>query len=223
VTAAKVLKPSAASAGTTRPVPAGIQLTWLHLRTRRVPVGVLALAACGGVLRAAQHWHWTFPAGPLARQQQIPLIIEAGAAAVIAVIAHSPFGEAEQATGRWLPYLRLFAAVGMCGLAIALLQLGAAGESLNEGVLVLARNIIGITGIGLLCSLVTGGLLAWTLPMGYMAFCQYALFQAWATPWTWPDRRPADRGAWICACAVFAAGLLLFTILGPRTRLSDDS
>jgi hypothetical protein len=56
---------------------------------------------------------------------------------------------------------------------------GAAGESLNEGVLVLARNVIGITGIGLLCSLVTGGLLAWTLPMGYMAFFQYALLEAW--------------------------------------------
>ena len=151
------------------------------------------------------------------------MIIEAGAAAVIAVTAHSPFGETERATGRWLPYLRLLAAAGMCGLAIALLQLGAAGESLNEGVLVLARNVIGITGIGLLCSLVTGGLLAWTLPMGYMVFCQYALLEAWTTPWTWPVRPPADRGAWICACAVFAAGLLLFTIRGPRTRLSDDS
>ena len=122
-----------------------------------------------------------------------------------------------------MPYLRLLAAAGMCGLAIALLQLGVTGESLNEGVLVLARNIIGFSGIGLLCSLVTGGLLAWTLPMGYMAFCQYALLEAWTTPWAWPVRPPADRGAWICACAACAAGLLLFTILGPRTRPSDDS
>jgi len=66
---------------------------------------------------------------------------------------------------------------------------------------VLAGNVIGITGIGLLCSLVTGGLLAWTLPMGYMAFCQYALLEAGTAPWTSPVRPPDDRGAWICAGA----------------------
>ena len=201
--------------------PSGVRLAWLHVRSRRVPAGVLTLAVCAGVLHAALYWHWTFASGRYA--QQVPMIIAAGAAAVIAVTAHSPFGETERATGRWLPYLRLLVAVGMCGLAIALLQLGAAGQSLNEGILVLARNIIGITGIGLLCSLVTGGLLAWTLPIGYMAFCQYALLEAWTAPWTWPVRPPADRGAWICACAAFAAGLLLFTIRGPRIRLSDDS
>ena len=221
MTAAQVLKLPAVPAGTTRRIPAGIRLTWLHLRSRRVPTGVLALAVCGALLRAALYWHWAFTSGPYA--QQVPMVIEAGAAAVIAVTAHGPFGETERATGRWLPYLRLFAAVGMCGLSIALLQLGAVGERLNEGALVLARNVIGFTGIGLACSLVTGGLLAWTLPMGYLVFCQYALLQAWTAPWTWPVRPPADRGAWICACAVFAAGLLVFTVRGPRTRLSDES
>ena len=218
IATAGVLKP--APVGTVGQLRAGVRLAWLHLRSRRVPAGVLALAVCGGVMRAALTWHWAFSSGPYA--QQIPMIIEAGAAAVIAVTSHSPFGETERAAGRWLPYLRLLAAAGMCGLAIALLQLGAAGESLNEGILVLARNVIGITGVGLLCSLVTGGLLAWTLPIGYMAFCQYALLQGWTAPWTWPVRPPADRGAWIWACAVFTAGLLLFTIRGPRTRLTDE-
>ena len=221
MTAAEVLKPSAAPAGTTRRNPAGIRLTWLHLRSRRVPAAALALAVCGALLHAALHWHWAFNSGPYA--QQVPMIIEAGAAAVIVVTAHSPFGETERATGRWLPYLRLLAATGLTGLAILALQLGAAGENLNGGIAVLARNVIGFTGLGLACSLVTGGLLAWTLPMGYMAFCQYALLEAWTAPWTWPVRPPADCGAWICACAVFATGLLLFTIRGPRTRLSDDS
>jgi hypothetical protein len=221
VTAAEVLKPPAAPAGAAWRGPSGVRLAWLHLRSRRVPAGILALAACGALLHAALHWHWAFNSGPYA--QQVPLIIEAGAATVIAVTVHSPFGETERSAGPWLPCLRLLATAGMCGLAIALLQLGAAGESLSDGVLVLARNVIGITGIGLLCSLVTGGLLAWTLPLGYMAFCQYALLETWTAPWTWPVRPPADRGAWICACAVFTAGLLLFTIRGPRTRLSDPS
>ena len=221
MTAAEVRHQPVVPAGIAGRGPSGVRLAWLHARSRRVPAGVLALAVCAGVLHAALYWHWTFASGRYA--QQVPMIIAAGAAAVIAVTAHSPFGETERATGRWLPYLRLFTAVGMCGLAIALLQLGAAGQGLNEGILVLARNIIGITGIGLLCSLVTGGLLAWTLPIGYMAFCQYALLEAWTAPWTWPVRPPADRGAWICACAAFAAGLLLFTIRGPRIRLSDDS
>jgi hypothetical protein len=221
VTAADVFKPPAVPAGAVHRIPAGIRLTWLHLRTRRVPAGILALAVCGALLHVALHWHWAFNSGPYA--QQVPMIIEAGAAAVIAVSAHSPFGEAERSAGRWLPYLRLLAAIGLTGLAILALQLGAAGENLNDGIAVLARNVIGFTGLGLLCSLITGGLLAWTLPMGYMAFCQYALLQSWTAPWTWPVRAPADRGAWICASLVFAAGLLLFTVRGPRTRLSDDS
>ena len=221
MTAAEVRHQPVVPAGIARRGPSGVRLTWLHARSTPAHTASASTAAGTRLLRAALQWHWTFASGRYA--QQVPLIIGAGAAAVIAVTAHSPFGETERATGRWLPYLRLFTAVGMCGLAIALLQLGAAGQGLNEGILVLARNIIGITGIGLLCSLVTGGLLAWTLPIGYMAFCQYALLEAWTAPWTWPVRPPADRGAWICACAAFAAGLLLFTIRGPRIRLSDDS
>jgi hypothetical protein len=221
VTAAGVLKPSAVTAGTAHRIPAGLRRTWLHLRTRRIPAAVLALAVCGALLHVALHWRWAFNSGPYA--QQVPMIIEAGAAAVIAVTAHSPFGETERSAGRWLPYLRLLAAIGLTGLAILALQLGAVGENLNDGIAVLARNVIGFTGLGLLCSLLTGGLLAWTLPMGYLMFCQYALLEGWTAPWAWPVRPPADRGAWICASLVFAAGLLLFTVRGPRLRLSDDS
>jgi hypothetical protein len=221
VTTAELLKPPATPAWSARPIPAGLRLIWLHLRSRRIPGGVLAFVVCATLLHVALYWHWTFNAGPYA--QQVPMIVEAGAASVIAVTAHSPFGETERATGRWLPCLRLLAAVAVTGLAILVLQLGAVGQNLNDGVLVLARNVIGFTGLGLLCSLITGGLLAWALPMGYMAFCQYALLESWTAPWTWPARPPADRGAWICASLVFAAGLLLFTGRGPRVRLGDDS
>jgi hypothetical protein len=199
----------------------GARLIWLHLRSRRVPAAVVALAVCGGVLRAALTWHWTFSGGPYA--QLIPLIIEAAAAAVVAVTSHSPVGEPERATGRWLPYLRFGTALALTGVAIGLLQLAVTGAGLNEGILVLARNVLGMTGIGLLTSLVTGGLLAWTLPLGYMAFAQYALLEAWRSPWTWPARPPADRGAWICASVILAAGLAAFTLRGARDRLADNT
>ncbi len=196
------------------------RLAWLHLRSRRVPAGLLALALCGGLLHAALRFNWTFTSGRYA--QLLPMIIAAGAAALIAMTAHSPFGEAERPTGRWLPYLRLGTAGGMTAAAVGLLQLGVTGMSLNEGIAVLARNVIGFTGLGLLCSLVTGGLLAWTVPLGYMAFCQYALLASWTSPWTWPGRPPGDRGAWICACICLAVGLLLYTIRGPRTGPGDE-
>ena len=59
------------------------------------------------------------------------MILEAAAAVVIAVTTHGPFGEAERATGRWLPYLRLGSALALTGVAIGLLQLGVTGASLT--------------------------------------------------------------------------------------------
>jgi hypothetical protein len=219
VTTAEVRTPPAASAPAAWRAAPGARLIWLHSRSRRVPGAVLALAVCGGVLRAALYWRWTFTSGPLA--QQLPMIIEGGAAAVLAITTHSPFGEPERATGRWLPYLRLGTALAMTGLAIGVLQLAVTGASLNEGILVLARNVLGVTGIGLLTSLFTGGLLAWILPMGYLAFAEYALLEAWTSPWAWPVRPPDDRGAWLCACLAYAVGLAAFTLRGARTRLAD--
>ena len=223
MTAAEVktppVPPASATASPARRLTAGARLSWLHLRSRRAPVAVLALAACAVALRAVLHWQ---PTSGGATAQQIPMIIEGGAAVVIAVTTHSPFGEVERATGRWLPFLRLGAVLALTGVAIGLLQLGATGASLNNGVLTLARNVIGITGIGLLTSLVTGGLLAWILPLGYVGFAEYALAEAWRNPWTWPVRTPTDRGAWICACLVFAVGLIAFALQGARTRLAED-
>jgi len=207
-----------ASAG--RRLAAAARLAWLHLRSRRAPAAIVALAAAAIALRAVLHWKLTL--GGAGAAQQIPMIIEGGAAVVIAVTAHSPFGEAERAAGVRLPLLRLAAAVALTGIAIGLLQLGVTGASLNEGVLTLARNVIGFTGIGLLTSLVTGGLLAWIVPLGYVGFAEYALAEAWRSPWTWPARPPADRGAWICAALVFAVGLTAYTVRGARTRPAED-
>jgi hypothetical protein len=220
VTTAQVRTPSATPGA--RPAwrgAAGARLAWLHARSRRVPGAVLALAVCAAVLHAALRWNWTFNSGKLA--QQVPMLIEAGAAAAVVVTTHSPFGEPERAGGRWLPYLRLGTALALTGLAIGVVQIGVTGMNLDGGVVQIARNVIGITGIGLLCSLATGGLLAWVIPMGYVAFAQYALAEAWRSPWIWPVRPPGDHGAWICAGLVFLAGLLAFTVRGARQSIRD--
>lgn len=221
MTTAQIRTPSATPALPAWPGGAGARLIWLHLRSRRVPTAVLAMAVCAAVLRAALDGHWGFNSG--LRSQQLPMILEAGVAVAIVVTTHSPFGEAERATGRWLPCLRLGTVLALTGLGIAALQLAVTGTSLAGGILQMSRNVIGIAGIGLLSSLVTGGLLAWILPLGYIAFAEYALLQAWNNPWTWPVRPPADRGAWICACLVYAVGLLAFALHGARTRLADSS
>ena len=107
------VKPAPAPVVQSRRLSSGARLAWLYARSRRVPAAVVALAVCGGVLRAALNWHWAIGGGLEA--QQIPLIIETGAAAAIAVTSHGPFGEPERATGRWLPCLRLFTAIGLTG------------------------------------------------------------------------------------------------------------
>ena len=220
MTAAEVKTPPVhPAASAPRGLTAGARLAWLHLRSRRVPTALLALALCGGALRALLHWH-LMNGGAL--EQQDPMVIEAGAAVLVAMTTHSPFGEAERATGRWLPYLRLGAALASTGIAIGALQLGVTGASLPGGVLTLARNVIGIAGIGLLASLVTGGLLAWIPLLGYLGFAEYALNAAWRNPWTWPVRPPADRGAWICAVLVLVIGLVAVTFRGARTSLADN-
>jgi hypothetical protein len=206
---------------------AAARLTALHLRSRRVPSALVALAACGLVLWAALVRHWWLGTGPAA--SELPMIIEACAAGIIAVSTHSPFGEPERATGRWLPFLRLSMALALCGTAIGLLALGAAaaynpqaGVYLTTGIIGVAENVMGFAGIGLIFCALTGGLTAWTGPLGFMAICQFALVASYSEPLTWAARPSTDRGGWIAAMAVYTVGLAVFTIRGPRVRPSGE-
>jgi hypothetical protein len=206
---------------------AAAHLTWLHLRSRQVPAALAALAGCAVVMWAALTFHWWLGAGQAATE--LPMIIEGCAAAIIAVTSHNPFGEPERATGRWLPFLRLGTAIALCGAAIGLLAIGAgaaydpqASVYLGTGILGVAENVMGFAGVGLACSLVTGGLLAWTGPLGYMAICQFALVANYSEPLTWAARPATDRGGWITAMVVFAIGLAAFAFRGPRVRPSGE-
>ena len=193
---------------------AGLRLARLHAASRRAATCVLVLAACAVALRTALHW---LPrTGVYARQ--IPLTIEAGAAAVIGVTTRSPFGEPERATGRWLPWLRLAGCVVLTGIAVGALAAGAAAAHLDGGAAGLARDLAGLVGIALLAAAVLGGALAWIGPMAYLAVTLPAVSEQWATPWIWPARPPHDRGAAICAAVVFTAGVVVITVVGARDR-----
>jgi hypothetical protein len=203
------------------------RLAWLHLRSRRAPSALVLLAACGAVWWASLAHHWLPGTGHAA--DELPMILEGCAAGIIAATTHSPFGEPERATGRWLPFLRAGLALVLCGAAIALFALGAAaaynpraGVYLAGGTLPVARNVLGMTGMGLLLSLVTGGLIAWIGPLAFTAISQFALVANYSEPLTWPARPPADRGGWIAAMVVFAVGLIAFAVRGPRVRPSGE-
>jgi hypothetical protein len=208
-------------------VPALARLAWLYLRSRRVASALIALAACGVVLWAALKYQWWYGAGN--RPDELPNLLEACAAAIIGVTAHSPFGEPERATGRWLPFLRPALILALCGTAIGFLAAGAAvaydpqaGVGLVHGMLPVARNLLGFTGVALLLSLAIGGLLSWIGPLAYVLICQCAAIANYSEPLTWASRPPEDRGGWIAALVVFAVGLAAFTIRGPRIRPSGE-
>ena len=198
-----------------RPPSAGLRLVRLHATSRRAPATVIAIAACAIGLRVALTGSWD-SYGAL----QLPLVFEAGSAAVIAVTTASPLGEPERVTGRWLPFLRL-ATLALTVAAAGALAAAGTGAHLAGGALDVLRNVAGMTGIGLLCAAALGGGLAWIGPVGYLLAGAYALYTQWhgpalTTPWLWPARPPHDPGAAACAGVVFAVGLAVITVRGAR-------
>ena len=202
------------------PRPA-VRLLRLHAASRRIPAALGLLAACAAGLRGTLYGHWD-DYGAL----QLPLIFEAGCAAVIAVTAGSPFGEPERATGRWLPFLRLATALALTAAAAAALITAGTGGQLAGGALDVLRNAAGMTGIGLLCAVALGGGLAWAGPAGYLVAGVFGLYTQWhhpalTTPWIWPDRPPDDLGAAMCAALVFILGITAITVRGARDRVGE--
>jgi hypothetical protein len=100
--------------------------------------------------------------------------------------------------------------------AYGALAAGALAGRMPGGDLALLRNVGGMAGIGLLAAVVFGGSFAWTGPMAYLLIIEGAFAHRSTTPWVWPTRVPHDRGGAICAGLVIAAGLVLFSVRGPR-------
>jgi hypothetical protein len=217
VTATGVQDPAAGAApvSAARASLAPLRLTWLYAVSRRIPIALGLLAALGVLLWCALHWRWNIAGGPAA-QDVIPLTIETGAAAVIAVTTYGPFGDAERATGRWLPYLRLGAALILSAVAFGALAAGATGGLLPGGSLALLRNLAGVIGIGLLCAAALGGAFGWTGPLAYLLVTEVALTGNPTTPWVWAARPPHDLGGALCAGLLLVAGTAAVTLTSAR-------
>jgi len=204
---------------------AGWRLIRLYLVSRRVPMALALLAGLGVLLWVALRWRWNI-AGGAAAKQFIPLTIETGAAALIAVTTYGPFGEPERAAGRWLPVLRLGAAVALTAIAFRLLSAGAAAAHIADGgaaagvlpggTFALLRNLAGMTGLGLLSAVALGGAFGWVGPMAYLLITEVALSGDPTTPWVWAARPTHDLGAAACAALVFAVGTAAIAVLGAR-------
>jgi hypothetical protein len=204
-----------------QPPAAGVRLVRLYATSRRVPAAVAAIAACAIGLRIALAWPWD-SYGAL----QLPLVFEAGSAAAITATTASRLGDPERVAGRWLPFLRLAAVLVLTVVAVSVLAAAGAGAHLAGGTLDAARNVAGMTGLGLLCAAALGGGLAWAGPTGYLMVGVYALYTQWhhpalTTPWIWPARPPHDLGAAICAGLVFTAGMAVYAVRGARDRADE--
>lgn len=197
-----------------RPRFAGARLLRLHLVSRRIPLALAALTACAAVLRVALAAGWIAPSGPGAAQ--IPIAVETAVAAIIAATLHSPFGEGERATGRWLPYLRVADALALTAIGVGLLAAAAAAAHLPGGDREIARNLTGLVGVGVLAATALGGTLAWIGPVAYGVIAQYALIAAWTTPWIWPARPAGNLDAALCAALAFALGMIAAALRGAR-------
>ena len=193
---------------------AGLRLFRLHLISRQAWSAMGALTACAVLLRVALELRWI--QGDGATAQQMLLLIECGAASVVAVAVRNPFGESERTTGHWLPPLRLGAALLLSGAAVGALVLGAVGERLPGGDPVVLRDVAGLVGVGLLTAALLGGALAWTGTLAYTVVAEFALLEGWRTPWMWAGRPAHDLGGWLCAGLVFAAGTAMVAVRGPR-------
>jgi hypothetical protein len=208
----------------TRPTPpAGIspgpwqsvrRLVRLFLVSRQVPLALIVLAVCGVAMRAALELKWIQGTDTLA--QQVPLIIEAGAAAAITVTTRNPFGESERSASRWLPYLRCGTALALTVAAVAAVAAGSAGAGLPGGVADVLRNVAGLTGIGLACAALFGGIMSWAGLLAYTVIAEFSLTGTWNNALLWPARPPHNLPAALCAGAVFLAGAALITLRGTR-------
>ncbi|HYI14572.1 MAG TPA: hypothetical protein VEX37_04235 [Thermomicrobiales bacterium] len=150
------------------------------------------------------------------------ITVPLAAAAMICVTIGSPFGEVEQSLSRPLVGICLGHLIGMLFVAAAVVGVAATAW---PGVNVewrFVRNLLGLTGLGLLFARVLGERLLWAPPLG---FAMLSIFQRGAATgeapdWAWVVQPATLDMPALLAIGLLIAGLALAVPFGPR--LSSD-
>jgi len=187
------------------PLPA--RLAWLHLRSRRAPLGLALIIAIATILRALQHW----TDGPGVAARTLPLVLTVGAAAIIAASSQSPFADPERAT--WPPpWLRLIQVAGFVLAAAGLLALARLGDDPLAAI----RNLAGFTGIALITATLISAPLAWITPLAYALYCSGQIDAQAVNLWSWPALPSSNHTAMVIALLLLGTGITAITRFGAR-------
>ncbi len=177
----------------------------LYLRSRQVAVGAgVALAFAAGIT--------ALDGGSL-----MAVFTVAAVAAVTATGLTGPDPALERTAAldwRWRRVAHVVA------IAVAAFALGTMVPETEPEVL--ARNTIGLTGLAALGVTVLGGGLAWCLPMVWTAVALSVSLAGRPPPVapivTWPFQPPDTTAATVAAVVVGVAGLVAYTVRGPRVQ-----
>jgi hypothetical protein len=167
----------------------------LFLASRRAYAAVVFVV--GAVVAARIAGHWTGRASP--GDVILPLATALMAAAVIAGSTGRPFGELELVAARPLAPLRL--------VHLGLLLSVALAACARVPIATTDRDLVGMTGLGLLTAAVVGARLSWTVPLGYAVVCVGAAALARPTLLVWPLLPAGDRAATAVALGLLGLGL----------------
>lgn len=197
------------------------RLLWLFLRSRLAGWGVLGLGVVSGVFAI---WGIYQPSD----ETSVIALVAAPLTMAVVIVSttYAPFGETEWTASRPLRPLRFGQLVGMLVVATAGLLAAAPLWPEEGGSLMLARNLLGIVGIGLIVALPLGTSLAWIGP-ALAAFL--ALFvneedisqKPLTLVWTWPVRMSSDTGAVLIALLLLVAGMIAYAQRPPRNTVDE--
>ncbi len=184
----------------------------LYLRSRRVALIVVLLAATAGVLRAVK----PLTEGDSEFAVLLPLVLTVAAAGLIAASTRSPFGDPERATVP-LPRLRLIHLLVLVAIGVAMLGAARVGDDPGAAL----RNTAGLTGLALLTAPVIGAALAWIAPLAYIIYCGGPVDTHQVGPSAWPALPGTNTTATLIALALLVAGVATVTLTGARDHRTD--